>query len=135
MSLEDESVEQSPTLPEGGPDELPTRELRLVTRAMVTIYRDQLGRGPRFAHSHYTHPDAITCFLEGSLTRVEQTLADLGEHDQLRNTRMLFHYADEELFRGAVEAITGRRVVAFIGGIDTGADVSLETFVLEHVAV
>jgi uncharacterized protein YbcI len=43
---------------------------------------------------------------------------------------MLFQYAAESEFRAAVEEITGRRVVAFVSGIDTRADVAGEVFLL-----
>jgi uncharacterized protein YbcI len=121
--------EQRETHPPDGPD--PASQLTRITRAMVAIYKDQLGRGPRHAHSHYTGPDAITCFLEGSLTPVEHTLATFGEHQRLRDIRLLFQYAAEQDFRSAVEEITGRRVIAFISGMDTQEDVSCEVFVLE----
>jgi uncharacterized protein YbcI len=115
---------------DGSPTPSPT-PLTRVTRAMVAIYKDQFGRGPRHAHSHFTGPDAITCFLEGSLTPVERTLVELGEHQRLRDIRLLFQYAAEDSFRSAVEGITGRRVIAFTSGLDTEADISSETFVLE----
>jgi uncharacterized protein YbcI len=73
----------------------------------------------------------IVCLLEGSLTPIERTLANLGEHQRLRDIRMLFQYAAEDSFRSAVETVTGRRVIAFISGLDTRADVSTEVFVLE----
>ena len=128
MSVEDEKAERRSDVAEGSGRS--DSQLRQVSRAMVKIYKEQFGRGPTSAHSYYTNPNTITCFLEGSLTPVEQTLAKLGEHTRLRDTRLLFQYADENAFRGAVETITGRRVVAFISGIDTEADVSIETFVL-----
>ncbi len=79
-------------------------QLTAITRAMVAIYKDQFGRGPRYAHSHYVSGDSIVCFLEGSLTPVERTLAELGEHQRLRDIRLLFQYAAEDGFRSAVEA-------------------------------
>jgi uncharacterized protein YbcI len=106
-------------------------ELSQITRAMVSIYKDQYGRGPRNAHSHYCGADAITCILEGTLTVPERTLATLGEHQNLRATRSLFQYAGEDAFRTAVEAITGRRVIAFNSGIDTKADIASELFILD----
>jgi uncharacterized protein YbcI len=43
---------------------------------------------------------------------------------------MLFQYAAESEFRRAVEEITGRRVIAFVSGIDVDADVASEVFAL-----
>jgi uncharacterized protein YbcI len=114
-----------------GQDASRPSQLTRITRALVAIYKDQFGRGPRYAHSHFAGPDSIVCFLEGSLTPVERTLAEIGEDQRLRDLRLLFQYAAEDDFRSAVESITGRRVVAFISGLDTKADVSSETFVLQ----
>ena len=44
---------------------------------------------------------------------------------------MFFQHATESDFRGAVEAITGRKVRAFVSGIDTDQDVSSEFFYFE----
>jgi uncharacterized protein YbcI len=104
-------------------------ELTQITRAMVAIYKEQFGRGPRYAHSHYAGPNSTICFLEGSLTPLERSLAESGEDDRLRDIRLWFQYSAEDAFRGAVEQITGREVVSFISGIDTRTDVSIETFV------
>jgi uncharacterized protein YbcI len=106
-------------------------QLTQITRAMVAIYKEQFGRGPKRAHTHYCGPDGITCFLEESLTPVEHQLVAIGEHQRLRDIRMLFQYTAEDSFREAIESITGRKVVAFLSSIDTNADVATETFLLE----
>jgi uncharacterized protein YbcI len=98
---------------------------------MTRIYKEQFGRGPERVHSHYAGPDAIVCFLENTLTPVERTLGTLDEHQRLRDIRMLFQYAAEQEFRGAIEQITGRKVTAFVSGIDTRVDVASELFTLE----
>ena len=106
-------------------------QLKRVSAAMTRIYKEQFGRGPERVHSHYAGRDAIVCFLENTLTPVERTLGTLDEHQRLRDMRMLFQYAAEQEFRRAVEEITGRKVVAFVSGIDTNADVATEVFTLE----
>jgi uncharacterized protein YbcI len=72
----------------------------------------------------------IVCLLEETLTPVERTLVRIGEHHRLREIRMLFQYAAESAFRGAVEEVTGRRVIAFTSGFDPNADVATEVFLL-----
>jgi uncharacterized protein YbcI len=106
-------------------------QLRQVSRAMVRIYKEQFGRGPDRVHSHYAGADVIVCMLEDTLTPVERSLKTLDEHQRLRDIRMLFQYTAEDAFRGAVEEITGRRVVAFVSGLDVRADVATELFQLE----
>jgi uncharacterized protein YbcI len=125
-----EPPEQGRPSPENGTRNGELGQLTQIPRAMVAIYKDQFGRGPRHAHSHYAGPHAIICFLEGTLTPLELGLAESGEHQRLRDIRLWFQYSAEDSFRGAVEAATGREVIAFISGVDTKTDVSSETFVL-----
>ncbi len=118
----------------GTPCEERPGQLTQVTRAMVAIYKDQFGRGPTHARSHYAGADMIVCALEDTLTPIERTLVAIGEHQRLRDIRMLFQHTAEVAFRSAVEDITGRKVVAFSSGFDTRADVATEVFVFERVA-
>ena len=108
-------------------------QLTQVTRAMVAIYKDQFGRGPTHARSHYAGPDMIVCALEDTLTPIERTLVALGEHQRLRDIRALFQHTAEDTFRSAVEEITGRKVIAFSSGFDTKADVATEVFLFERL--
>jgi uncharacterized protein YbcI len=123
-----------PGRPDGGREER-IGQLAQVTRAMVALYKEQFGRGPTHARSHFAGPDAIICLLEETLTPVERTLARIGEQQRLREIRMLFQHTAESAFRGAVEEITGRRVIAFTSGFDSEADVASEVFMLAPTGV
>src|SRR6266568_4774496 len=70
-------------------------QLTQVTRAMVAIYKDQFGRGPTHARTHYAGPDMIVCALEDTLTPIERTLVAIGEHQRLRDIRALFQHTAE----------------------------------------
>ena len=102
-----------------------------VSNAMVKLYKEQFGRGPTKARTNFAGSDILICTLEDSLTPAERSLVKLGEHQRLRDVRMFFQYASEDEFRGTVEEITGRKVRAFVSGIDTGQDVSVEVFYFE----
>ena len=102
-----------------------------VSNAMVRIYKEQFGRGPTRARTNFAGPDTLIATLQDSLTPAERNLAAMGEHQRLRDVRMFFQYASEDAFRGAVEEITGRKVWAFVSGIDAVNDVSVEVFDLE----
>jgi uncharacterized protein YbcI len=110
------------------PVDATTSQLAQVSRAMVRIYKEQFGRGPERVRTHWAGPDSVICFLENTLTPVERTLTTMNENQRLRDMRMLFQYAAENEFRSAVEEITGRRVIAFVSGIDTHADIASEVF-------
>ena len=71
--------------------------------------------GPETVWTRYSGPDAITSVLGDSLTPVERAMRDMGEHQRLRD----------------IERITGRRVLAFLSGIDIEHDISCEVFTLE----
>lgn len=102
-----------------------------LSNAMVRLYKELFGRGPTKSSAAFAGHDVLVCTLENSLTQAEQSLVDLGEHQRLRDVRMFFQHASEAEFVRTVEEITGRRVRAFVSGIDTGQDVSSEIFYLE----
>jgi len=104
-----------------------------LSNAMVRLYKDLFGRGPTKTRSSYAGPDLIVTTLENSLTRIERTMADAGEHERLRDLRMHFQYMAEDDFVGTVEEITGRKVRAFVSGMDTRRDVAVELFYLEPI--
>lgn len=128
-----DEMEQPMPAPVGAHGASDTRPMRELTRALVALYKDQFGRGPVTASSHFAGPDVVVSLLGGSLTPVEVTMRALGEHQRLRDIRTMFQHATEPQFRAAVEAATGRRVVAFMSGIDVDHDVSCEVFTLEPV--
>ena len=111
-------------------DSIPSMLTR-VSDEMVRLYKNLFGRGPTRARADFAGPNTLICTLEDSLTPVERTLVEMGEHTRLRDTRMFFQHTCEADFRDAVEAVTGRRVRAFVSGIDTAQDVSSEVFYLE----
>jgi uncharacterized protein YbcI len=98
---------------------------------MVRLYKEQFGRGPTKARTEFAGPDAVLCTLEDSLTPAERSLAAMGEHQRLRDTRLYFQYAAEDEFREVIERVLGRKVRAFVSGMDTKEDVASEIFYLE----
>jgi len=98
---------------------------------MVRLYKELFGRGPTKVKTDFIGGDAVLCTLEHSLTQAEKALAELGEHQRLRDTRMYFQYATEERFLEVIERLTGRKVRAFISGLDAGKDVAAELFYFE----
>jgi uncharacterized protein YbcI len=97
---------------------------------MVRIYKEQFGRGPTKTRTNWAGADTLVVTLEETFTPAERTLRRMGEHQRLRDLRLLFQYAESGAFCEPVERITGRKVRAFISGIDTKADLCTEMFVL-----
>jgi uncharacterized protein YbcI len=102
-----------------------------ISREMVRLYKELFGRGPTKARTEFAGPDIVICSLENTFTPAERSLAEMGEHQRLRDTRLYFQAATSEKFREIIERLTGRRVRAFISGLDADQDVCSEVFYLE----
>jgi uncharacterized protein YbcI len=102
-----------------------------ISREMVRLYKEQFGRGPTKARTEFAGPDIVVCTLEDSFTPAERRLAEMGEHQRLRDTRLYFQHATKAAFLGTIERIVNRKVRAFNSSVDTHTDVSVEVFHLE----
>jgi len=104
--------------------------LSAISNEMVRIYKDQFGRGPTKTRTRWAGTDIVIVTLEDTFTPAERSLRRMGEHERLRDLRLLFQYAETSRFCEPVERLTGRKVRTFISGIDTVSDVACEMFVL-----
>jgi uncharacterized protein YbcI len=129
------SKEQEEVLPPGAPQHdgggRHHSASMAISNEMVRLYKDQFGRGPTKARTTWGGSDLVTVVLEDTLTLAERNLIKMGEHQRLRDLRLFFQYASVREFCEPVERITGRKVRAFISGIDTEADgLATEMFLL-----
>lgn len=104
--------------------------LSTISSEMVRLYKDQFGRGPTKTRTNWAGPDVLVVTLEQTFTPAERRLQQMGEHKRLRELRLLFQYSEVDTFCAPVERLIGRKVRAFISGIDTRADVASELYVL-----
>jgi uncharacterized protein YbcI len=118
------------TQPAFPPSDVPNGVLSAISNEMVHIYKEQFGRGPTKTRTQWAGPDIIVVTLEHTLTPAEHKLIEIGEQARLRDLRMLFQYAEVATFCDPVERLTGRKVRAFVSGIDARADLASELFVL-----
>ncbi len=109
-------------------------ELAALSNAMVRLYKELFGRGPTKARTAFAGPDVLVSTLRETLTPAERNLVGLGEQQRTRDVRAFFQHASEHEFKEAVEGLTGRKVVAFVSGIDVEQDVATEVFYLEPQA-
>jgi uncharacterized protein YbcI len=101
-----------------------------ISNSIVRLYKEQFGRGPTKARTHWAGPDALMCILEDTLTPAERNLVKLGEHQRLRDLRTFFQYATVREFCEPVEQINGRKVRSFQSSIDTEVEgMAVETFI------
>jgi len=120
------------TEPPAGPAEGTNEHgvLNAISNEMVRIYKDQFGRGPTKTRTQWAGANIVIVTLEQTFTPAERRLREMGEHGRLRDLRLLFQYAEVSAFCEPIERVTGRKVRAFISGIDTEADLATEMFVL-----
>jgi uncharacterized protein YbcI len=119
------------TLVQDGDSDFRVSVLADISREMVRLYKEQFGRGPTRARSDFAGADLIVCTLEDTLTPAEKRMVEMGDHQRLRDLRLYFQHVSEEQFCEIIERVLGRKVRAFISGMDTGKDVAAELFYLE----
>ena len=115
-------------------EEHPTSLLAGVSNAMVALHKEQFGRGPMSARSHFAGPNVLVCVLEDALLPAERKLVAMGDHQRVRETRVAFQVATTKEFIAAVEQIVGRKVRAFASATDVAQNVVFENFVFESDA-
>ena len=105
--------------------------LQDISNAMVALHKEQFGRGPPKAQSHWAGADALLCVMDDALLPAERTMVDMGEQQRVRESRMFLQVATAAQFVATVETITGRTVRAFASATDPDKGVVMENFILE----
>src|SRR3954471_8837544 len=100
-----------------------------LANAMVGLKKRHYGRGPEAAKA-FIEGDYIFVVLEGGLTRNEETLLAAGREDLVRQYRLAFQEAVGETATGAVEELTGRRVIGYHSQVVFDPMRAFEIFVL-----
>jgi uncharacterized protein YbcI len=75
--------------------------------------------------------NVVVAVAHDVLTNAEKVMAKNGNHDDVIEFRGLFRQVMEADLRGAVEGLTGRHVIAFLGANHLEPDVAAEIFVLD----
>jgi uncharacterized protein YbcI len=115
------------------PDAQPSA-LVSVSSALVSMHKEQFGRGPSSARTHYAGPDALLCILEDALLPAERAMVEMGDAQRVRESRSFLQAATAGRFIERVEQLTGRTVRAFSSATDPDAAVVMEIFVFEPQA-
>jgi uncharacterized protein YbcI len=109
----------------------PARSLRAeLANAMVGLKKKYYGRGPATAKA-WVLDDYVFVAMEGGLTRNEETLLADGKADVVRSYRLSFQETMSETAIGAVEELTGRKVMTYHSQIVFDPMHAFEIFVLE----
>jgi uncharacterized protein YbcI len=113
-----------------GPDDNGASLSRELANLVVHFTREYTGRGPTRARA-YVHDDLISVVMQDTLTKGEQSLVDSGHVSHVLDTRRRYQATMRTDLVSGVEALTGRRVIAFMSDNHIDPDVAVETFVLE----
>ncbi len=105
--------------------------LQQVSNALVAMHKEQFGRGPTRAQSHFAGPDALLCVLEDALLPAERRMVGMNEQQRVRESRMFLQVATADEFVTTIEAITARTVRAFASASDPDQGIVMENFVFE----
>ena len=119
-----------PDYSEGVDLESPGSMRAAISNAMVGLKKRYYGKGPEKART-YLNDEYVFSVLEGGLLRHEETLLDAGREDDVRSYRLLFQHTMTETTTGALEQITGRKVLGYHSQITFNPTRSFEMFVLE----
>ena len=106
------------------------RQAAAVSNAITRMHREHYGRGATTTRT-IIQRNYVVCFLEDIYTPVERTLIEAGRTEAVRDTRNIFQDAMSVRFTEAVEAATGRTVIAFMSQVCFDPDMAAEVFVLE----
>ena len=104
-----------------------------ITRAVVRIHSQYVGRGPTRAQTFYRGPVVVTV-MENAMTKAEQSLVNDGELETVLGMRQKFQRTMRNDLVSEIERITGRKVVAFMSDNHVEPDLAAELFVLDGAA-
>jgi uncharacterized protein YbcI len=102
---------------------------RDISRAMVALFKEYVGRGPTQARTHIDD-DLIVVVMHDSMITAEKTLADEGEEALVHGLRRVFQGKLRDDACAEIERRTGRRVLSFLSDHNIDRDVLIEAFVL-----
>ena len=104
--------------------------LAAVTDAMVVFHQRYHHRKPVTAKTVLLGDDLLACVLGGVYTDVEKTMIEIQRSTMVQETRNAFQNAMQDKFINAVEALSGRHVLAFFSNHHVGPDIEIELFIL-----
>jgi uncharacterized protein YbcI len=109
------------------------RPSEAISTAVVGLLNDYTGRGASRARTVFEE-DVVIVLLEDTMSAAESGLAKSGEEEYVLGLRRKLQLIMRSDLEGAVEQVTGRRVIAFLVDNHLDPDISAETFVLEPLA-
>jgi uncharacterized protein YbcI len=105
--------------------------LAAISTRIVGVLHERYGRGPMKAKT-YVLDDLIVCVLRNGHTTIEQTMIEGGEPEKVLEMRRDFQRMMGAEYRGIIEELTGRKVVAFLSQTHVDPDITMEIFFVDR---
>jgi uncharacterized protein YbcI len=112
-------------------EKAPGEVLAEISTELVKLHRRVYGRGPEKVKSFFAD-ETVICLLYGGLTVAERTLIAEGHVEAVHRLRRGAREAMEAPAKTIVEKASGCPVIAYMGEIHPGLDLTVEVFVLEE---
>ena len=101
-----------------------------MSRGLIAIYKQALGKGPVDARTEITDSMAVT-LITGSLTVAEQTLVDEGKRQAVREMRRTYQETLHEEIEALARKVFERGGRSFLSDHDVFADLAIEVVVFD----
>jgi uncharacterized protein YbcI len=100
-----------------------------ISNAVVQLLNEYVGRGPTKARTIHDG-NIVLCVLEDTMTKAERSLAAGGHEEFVLSARHALQHTMQADLTAAVEALTHRKVAAFMSDNYIEPDFAAEVFVL-----
>jgi uncharacterized protein YbcI len=104
--------------------------LSAISNSIVGLLREHYGRGPTRAKT-YVLDDLVVCVMRNGFTAIERTMMKGGQQERVVELRQDFQVLMETHYRGEVERLTGRKVIAFLSQAHVEPDLTIEMFLMD----
>ena len=105
-----------------------------VSNGLVSLHKEQFGRGPTRARANFAGSDTLVCTLEDALLPAERMMVQIGDEQRVREARGAMQAATADKFVRVVEEVVQRKVTAFSSAVDPAKEVVWEIFNFEPLA-
>lgn len=106
--------------------------LLAVSSTLVSLHKQQFGRGPTRARAEWAGPDMLVCALEDALLPAERDMVAMNAGHRVAEQRLFMQTATEPKFVDAIERIVGRKVASFASATDPKHSTIFEVFKFER---
>lgn len=107
--------------------------LSQISNEMVRVMKECFGRGPTRAKS-YMLDDLLVVVMRDGMTTAERTMLEFGRSDVVRHFRQEFENEMTGRLVGAVERLSGRKVVTYQSQVMFEPNTIVELFLFDEPA-